>query len=124
MPHFTWNKSQQLRRISQVPDPDFAKRRGGHEVLALVLFRQQASEPLKPIKRERIAADFIDEPGADLVFVAQDHAAAVCSERALTSNTASAAGVTPRTRAAAPKVPGRAADKRSAISLESPGIAA
>ena len=36
----------------------------------------------------------------------------------------SAAGVTPRTREAAPNVAGRAALSRSSISLESPGIAA
>jgi hypothetical protein len=107
---------KQLSGVDNMASPDRCERRRGNQVLAATLVQ-----------------DHGDEAGHPLHFGRPEAAAHPCDRLILTqaarallwSKTADrAAGVTPRTRAAAANDCGRAADKRAIISVESPGTSA
>ena len=112
---------KQLRRISNMPDPDVFKAGRRDKVLTLVFVAQQSHQAFKPGNGFRCALSLASEPVPGFGFVRNRHAA---RRRAWTSKAAKAAGVIPGTRPAAASVAGCTAVNRSTISCESPGIAA
>lgn len=114
-PAGAFSQIDQLRRIDEMAPPERVERGCGNQILAL---RFDA----KP-RRERFErcftwnAEALDDPFMGFVF---GHAA----RRAWRRIADNAAGVIPRMRAAAPSVRGRAALRRSTISLESPRTSA
>src|SRR6187399_2048992 len=97
-------------------EPEMIQARLGDEILALILVAKEGFEGLQPFHRFTWNIEAALEPGSRLALV---HQAAL--RRAWTRIAASAAGVMPRIRAAAPRLEGRARDSRSTISFERPG---
>src|SRR5438105_13516544 len=102
-----------------MPQPELIEAGAGHEILPRTFPAQQRRKGVEPVHCFTWNIEFARHPGAGGRLV---HQAAL--RRAWTRIAAKAAGVTPRIRAAAPSVEGRAALSRSTISFERPGSAA
>lgn len=113
-----WNKSKQLRTVGDMSLPDDVQTASGDQVLPLVLSHQFDDEMIQ-LGHCSLRA----KSGGKITRLAfvVDHADSRSRFLAWTKSAESAAGVTPGTLPAAAKVPGRADERRSIISLESPG---
>src|SRR5690606_14500446 len=117
----TWNNVEQLQAVGKVALPDRRQAVRRHEVLPLVLLGEHGGEALEPRDSAGIGGALGTKRPCRVFSL--DHAASAF-RRAKTSSAASAAGVTPRTLPAAARLAGRAAARRSTISLERPGTSA
>ncbi len=109
----------ELSRVGDVTDPQMFEAPARDEILPVILLPEERCEGVEALDCFTWNTELPFQPFPGFGFA--PHAARRL--RTWTRIAASAAGVTPRMREAAPSVDGRAAASRSTISLERPGIA-